>query len=99
MLEDQQLRVLLEKGDLRQSINSLQSFQRLANIPPELLPLGENFGDDIVRQLSSCHDIKEVIQIGDDLKYEGYACDEVLNGLTKAVLNRSIHERKKAMML
>jgi DNA polymerase III delta prime subunit len=44
-LEEKQLGALLEKGDLRQSINSLQSFHRLRLIPPQLLPVGEEFGE------------------------------------------------------
>ena len=39
-IEEKQLTNLLEKGDLRQSINSLQSLHKLKNIPSEMLPIG-----------------------------------------------------------
>ena len=38
-LDEEQIQILLEKGDLRQSINSLQSFQKLSFIPAEVLPI------------------------------------------------------------
>lgn len=38
-LNEKQLHSLLEKGDLRQSINSLQSLHTLRNIPDNLLPM------------------------------------------------------------
>jgi DNA polymerase III delta prime subunit len=63
-LQERQLMALLEKGDLRQSINSLQSFHKLANIPEQLLPVTEEFGAQLMHRVSQCHDIKEVYQIG-----------------------------------
>lgn len=74
-LDNRQLHTLLEKGDLRQSINSLQSLHRLAKVPEQLLPVGEELGADLINKLSLCTDIKEVYQIGQEIGYEGYACD------------------------
>jgi DNA polymerase III delta prime subunit len=68
-LQERQLAALLEKGDLRQSINSLQSFHRLEVIPQQLLPVSEELGVELMAKISQCHDIKEVYQIGQDLAF------------------------------
>lgn len=68
-LDQRQLSALLDKGDLRQSINSLQSFHRLANIPDQLLPVTEELGVDLLNRLSLCTNIKEVYQIGQELAF------------------------------
>lgn len=92
--------MLLERGDLRQSINSLQSFSGLASIPPELLPMTDKYGENILVNLSSrCGSIKEVYNMGKELKAEGYACDEILNSLQRGVLKMEIEEKKKGIML
>ena len=43
-MHERQLQALLERGDLRQSINSLQSFKSLKVIPEQLLPISDEFG-------------------------------------------------------
>jgi hypothetical protein len=98
-LQQGQLHALLEKGDLRQSINSLQSFHRLTVIPEELLPVTENFGEHVMDQLSVCSNIKEVYQLGLELGYEGRASDELLYALSRCVIAKESSERKKAIML
>lgn len=98
-LQERQLSALLEKGDLRQSINSLQSFHRLSNIPEQLLPVTEDFGGELMKKLTVCNDIKEVYQIGQELGYEGYASDEILNALSRVILEKESNQRKMAIML
>lgn len=63
-MHEKQLQALLERGDLRQSINSLQSFKSLKVIPEQLLPISDCFGEDLLVKLGLCTDVKEVYQIG-----------------------------------
>ena len=63
-MHERQLQALLERGDLRQSINSLQSFKSLKVIPEQLLPISDEFGQDLLVKLGFCTDVKEVYQIG-----------------------------------
>lgn len=57
-MEERQLGILLDKGDLRQSINSLQSFHKLRVIPQQLLPVVDEFGVVIMKKLRNCSDIR-----------------------------------------
>lgn len=50
-------------------------------------------------KISQCNDIKEVYQIGQDLSFEGYAADEILNALSRVILERESNQRKMAIML
>lgn len=52
-----------------------------------------------MNKLSLCTDIKEVYQVGQDLAMEGYACDEILNALSRVVLEKEANQRKMAIML
>jgi DNA polymerase III delta prime subunit len=63
-MHEKQLQALLERGDLRQSINSLQSFKSLKIIPEQLLPISDGFGEDLLVKLGLCTDVREVYQIG-----------------------------------
>lgn len=98
-MQEKQLTTLLEKGDLRQSINSLQSFHKLSIIPEQLLPVTDDFGEQVIHQLKRCSNIKEVYDLGVQLGYEGYASDELLNCLSRCIITKEDNERKKAIML
>ena len=37
-----------------------------------------------------CNDIQEVIKLAEDLGYDGYAYDEILNALSKSIMGRNI---------
>jgi DNA polymerase III delta prime subunit len=64
-----------------------------------LLPVGEGFGEQLLKKIMHCASITEVVEVGEELGYEGYAMDEVLNALNRSVMGMQIDERKKGMML
>jgi replication factor C subunit 2/4 len=54
---------LLEKGDLRQSINSLQSFHSLRSVPLNLLPTPIQYCEKLINSVFTANNIKQVYQI------------------------------------
>ena len=54
---------LLEKGDLRQSINSLQSFHSLHLVPLNLLPTPIQYCEKLINAVFTASNIKQVYQI------------------------------------
>lgn len=50
-------------------------------------------------RLNQCVDIKEVYQMGQELGFEGYAADEILNALSRVILKKEKNHRKLAIML
>ena len=61
--------------------------------------MNEKLGEEVIKQVSNCVDIKGVINVAEELGYEGYASDEVLNSLSRALMGRNLSERKKGMMM
>lgn len=98
-INQEHLRLLLEKGDLRQSINSLQSLQGLKEVPAHLLPTPNELGEQLLDRIGAASCIEEVYELAKEVVLEGYAFDEVLNVLAKAVARKTTDERKKAIII
>jgi hypothetical protein len=52
----------MEKGDLRQSINSLQSLSYLSTVPTLILPVHYEECKDILQSIEGCKTLREVVQ-------------------------------------
>lgn len=66
---------------MRQSINSLQSFSKISTVSQYVLPVSLEFCETLFKKVSASRDIEEVCVLADDIACEGYAMDEILNGL------------------
>ena len=91
-LDETDLMNLLEKGDLRQSINSLQSFHSLRTVPLNLLPTPAEYCKRMINSVFTASSVKQVYQIsnsklikGKELGYDEYPMDEVLTGLIEVI--------------
>ena len=77
----------MEKGDLRQSINSLQSLSKLSMIPSHILPAHDEECKEIFHNIYKFSNIGEVSEYAADVQAEGYAIDELINGFYKEIKN------------
>lgn len=75
----------MEKGDLRQSINSLQSLSKLSRVSGYLLPVHDDDCGRMLERIGNCSSFKEVIELAEDTEAEGYAIDEIINGMYKKI--------------
>ena len=105
-LDETDLVNLLEKGDLRQSINSLQSFHSLRTVPLNLLPTPSEYCKSIINAVFTANSVKQVYQIskckliqGKEMGYDEYPMDEVLTGFIDVITHTESEERKKARMM
>jgi DNA polymerase III delta prime subunit len=91
-LDETDLVNLLEKGDLRQSINSLQSFHSLRIVPLNLLPTPSEYCKQIINAVFTASSVKQVYHIskwkliqGKEMGFDEYPMDEVLTGFIDVI--------------
>jgi replication factor C subunit 2/4 len=87
---------LLSQGDLRKSINSLQSLHNV-NTVPEILPIPQQVCSKLFETLKYSNNLGEVLRQTNELLLQGWPADELL----RAMLNESttLGDNKKIAMI
>lgn len=73
---------LLSQGDLRKSINSLQSLHNV-NTVPEILPMPQSVCSDLFETLKLSNNLQSVIDAINEVINEGWPFDELLRGMLR----------------
>ena len=94
----QSLNILVEKGDLRQSINRLQSLSKLSTISSYILPAHDIECKEILENISKCSTLTQAAKYGCEIQAEGFAIDELLSGFYKQIKNME-NEKIQALLL
>jgi hypothetical protein len=76
---------LLSQGDLRKSINSLQSLHNVNTIA-EVLPMPQSVCTELFEVLKFSNNLQEVLRVIRKILSDGWPFDELLKGLLKETL-------------
>lgn len=84
-LSNEVMVTLLSQGDLRKSINSLQSLHNVSTIP-EVLPMPQSVCSELFEVVKFSNNLLEVLRVTNKILSDGWPFDELLKGLLKEAL-------------